>query len=241
MDILNKRLGKEMSQEGGDIVGLYMDDGYLFFQAEAVETAVYNDTIDHEIRIAEGPQARIKNVTIAGNEKTKDHVIRRELRTIPGELFSRSEIIRSQRELAHLQFFNQETIIPGVVPNAVDGTVDINWKVEEKSSDQLELSAGWGGGIGLTGTLGVTFNNFSIKNIWNKIAWDPFQRDGQKLSLRVPSNGNAFRSYNFSFTEPWLGGKKRNSSTLNMIIVNIQTPLTSFRSGSIMPVQIPTI
>ena len=123
--ILNKRLGKELTQEGGDISGLYMDDGYLFFRVEPIETAVYNDTIDHEIRITEGPQARIKNVTIAGNEKTKDHVIRRELRTVPGELFSRSDLIRSQRELANLQYFNQETINPGVVPNADDGTVDI--------------------------------------------------------------------------------------------------------------------
>ncbi|MEO8403915.1 MAG: POTRA domain-containing protein, partial [Chitinophagaceae bacterium] len=215
LDILNKRIGKEQSQEGGDISGYYQDDGYLFFHAEAVETAVYNDTIDHEIRLVEGPQARIKNVTISGNERTKDHVIRRELRTIPGELFSRSDLIRSQRELANLQYFNQETINPGVVPNADDGTVDINWKLEEKSSDQLELSAGWGGGIGLTGTLGVTFNNFSIKNIWKRQAWDPLPTgDGQKLSLRVQSNGKAFRSYNFSFTEPWLGGKKRNSLTL---------------------------
>jgi outer membrane protein insertion porin family len=215
VDILNKRLGKEMSQDGGDISGYYQDDGYLFFRVEPVETAVYNDTIDHEIRITEGPQARIKNVTIAGNERTKDHVIRRELRTMPGELFSRSDLIRSQRELSNLNYFNQETINPGVVPNSEDGTVDINWKVEEKSSDQLELSAGWGGGIGLTGTLGVTFNNFSIKNIWKKSAWDPLPTgDGQKLSLRVQSNGRAFRSYNFSFTEPWLGGKKRNSLTL---------------------------
>ena len=215
VDLLNKRLGKELSQEGGDISSYYMDDGYLFFQAEAVETAVYNDTIDHEIRIREGTQARIKNVTISGNERTKDHVIRRELRTIPGELFSRSDLIRSQRELANLQYFNQETINPGVVPNAEDGTVDINWKLEEKSSDQLELSAGWGGGIGLTGTLGVTFNNFSIRNIWKKSAWDPLPTgDGQKLSIRVQSNGKAFRSYSFSFTEPWLGGKKRNSFTV---------------------------
>ncbi|MBK6828791.1 MAG: outer membrane protein assembly factor [Chitinophagaceae bacterium] len=217
LSVLNRRLGKEASQEGGDISGLYMDDGYLFFRAEPVETAVYNDTIDYEIRITEGPQARIKNVTIAGNEKTKDHVIRRELRTIPGELFSRSDLIRSQRELANLQFFNQETINPGVVPNAEDGTVDINWKLEEKSSDQLELSAGWGGGIGLTGTLGVTFNNFSIKNIFKKASWDPLPTgDGQKLSLRYQSNGVAFRSLNFSFTEPWLGGKKRNSFTIGV-------------------------
>ena len=216
VSILNKRLGKEAGGDGGgDISSYYMDDGYLFFRAEPVETAVYNDTIDYEIRIMEGPQARVKNVTIAGNDKTKDYVIRRELRTVPGELFSRSDLIRSQRELANLQFFNQETINPGVVPNAEDGTVDINWKLEEKSSDQLELSAGWGGGIGLTGTLGVTFNNFSIRNIWKKSAWDPLPTgDGQKLSLRLQSNGRAYRSYSASFTEPWLGGKKRNSLTL---------------------------
>lgn len=216
IDILNKRLGKELSQEGGDISGLYMDDGYLFFRVDPVETAVYNDTIDHEIRITEGPQARIKEVTISGNDRTKDHVIRRELRTVPGELFSRSDLIRSQRELANLNYFNQETINPGVVPNQDDGTVNINWTLEEKSSDQLELSAGWGGGIGLTGTLGVTFNNFSIKNIWKKSAWDPLPTgDGQKLSLRMQSNGRAYRSYSASFTEPWLGGKKRNSLTLS--------------------------
>ena len=217
LSILNKKLGKEANQEGGDITSQYMDDGYLFFRVEPVETAVYNDTIDHEIRITEGPQARIKNVTIAGNDKTKDHVIRRELRTVPGDLFSRSEITRSIRELANLQFFNQEKIEPGVVPNADDGTVDINWKLEEKSSDQLELSAGWGGGIGLTGTLGVTFNNFSIKNIWKKSAWDPLPMgDGQKLSLRVQSSGKAYQSYSFSFTEPWLGGKKRNSLSFSL-------------------------
>ncbi|HBB58360.1 MAG TPA: outer membrane protein assembly factor [Chitinophagaceae bacterium] len=213
--LLNKRLGKEAAQEGGDISGYYMDEGYLFFRAEPIEMAVYNDTIDYEIRIMEGPQARIKNVTIAGNEKTKDYVVRRELRTIPGELFSRSQLIRSQRELGNLQFFNQEKINPGVVPNPEDGTVDINWQLEEKSADQLELSAGWGGGIGLTGTMGVTFNNFSVRNIWKKSAWDPLPTgDGQKLSVRLQSNGRAYRSYSASFTEPWLGGKKRNSLTL---------------------------
>ncbi len=216
-ETLGKRLGKQLTPDGGsDISGLYMDDGYLFFRAEPVETSVYNDTIDHEIRIVEGPQATIRSVNIYGNEKTKDHVIRRELRTVPGEKFSRSDLIRSQRELSQLQYFNQEKINPGVNPNQEDGTVDINWNLEEKSSDQLELSAGWGGGIGLTGTLGVTFNNFSIKNITKKSSWDPLPTgDGQKLSLRVQSNGRAFRSYNFSFTEPWLGGKKRNSFTVN--------------------------
>lgn len=211
---LNKKLGKNLSPEGGDISGLYMDDGYLFFSVDPIETAVYNDTIDFEIRMREGPQATIKNVNIAGNEKTKEYVIRRELRTVPGEKFSRADLIRSNREIANLGYFNQEKIDINPVPNPEDGTVDINYKVEEKSNDQLELSAGWGGGIGLTGTLGVTFNNFSIRNIFNKETWDPLPSgDGQKLSVRFQSNGRQFRSYNFSFTEPWLGGKRRNSFT----------------------------
>ena len=216
-ETLNQRLGKQLTPEGGDISGLYMDDGYLFFHADAVETAVYNDTIDHEVRIVEGPQARIKNIKISGNDRTKEHVIRREIRTIPGELFSRQDLIRSQRELGQLNYFNQETIGINPIPNPEDGTVDIEYKLEEKSSDQLELSAGWGGGIGLTGTLGVSFNNFSIKNIFNKKSWDPLPTgDGQKLSLRYQSNGKIYSSYNVSFTEPWLGGKKRNSLTFSI-------------------------
>ncbi len=214
---LNKKLGKSASPEGGDVSGLYQDDGYLFFRTDPVETAVYNDTIDFEIRIVEGPQATIKNIRISGNDRTKEYVIRRELRTIPGEKFSRSDLMRSQREIAQLNYFNQEKIKIEPVPNPDDGTVDINYGVEEKSSDQLELSAGWGGYIGLTGTLGVSFNNFSIRNIFKKSAWDPLPMgDGQKLSLRVQSNGKAFRSYNFSFTEPWLGGKKRNALTVSV-------------------------
>ena len=202
------------SAEGGDIQSLYMDDGYLFFRIDPVEVAVYNDTIDFEIRMTEGPQATIGRIEISGNDKTKDYVIRRELRTIPGEKFSRADLIRTQRELGQLGFFNPEKTNPNVVPNSEDGTVDITWQVEEKSNDQLELSAGFGGGIGLTGTLGITFNNFSINNIFNKKTWDPLPSgSGQKLSARIQSNGRAFRSYNISFTEPWLGGKKRNSFT----------------------------
>jgi outer membrane protein insertion porin family len=214
-EVLNKKLGVIPSADGGDISSLYQDDGYLFFHVTPVETAVYNDTIDHEIRISEGPQATIGKVEITGNNKTKEYVIRRELRTIPGEKFSREKIIRTQRELGGLGFFDAEKINPGIDPHPENGTVDITWGLEEKSSDQLELSAGFGGGIGLTGTLGVTFNNFSIYNIFNKKAWDPLPvGDGQKLSLRAQSNGRQFRSYNFSFTEPWLGGKKRNPFTI---------------------------
>ena len=230
IDILNKKLGKQLSPEGGDVSSIYMDDGYLFFSVNPVETSVYNDTIDHELRITEGPQATIKNVNISGNDKTKEHVIRRELRTVPGEKFSRSDLIRSQREILNLGYFNQEKLGMQPVPNQEDGTVDINYTVEEKSSDQLELSAGWGGNIGLTGTLGITFNNFSIKNIWKKTAWDPLPTgDGQKRSIRYQSNGRYFRSVNFSFTEPWFGGKKRNSFTFNVFntkFTNAYNPFT---------------
>jgi outer membrane protein insertion porin family len=216
-EILFNKLGKTPTAEGGDVSTLYQDDGYLFFRVDPIETAVYNDTIDFEIRIVEGPQATIKTIRIAGNEKTKDFVIRREIRTLPGDKFSRTLLIRSQREIAQLNFFDQEKIKIDPIPNPEDGTVDINYGVEEKSSDQLELSAGWGGYIGLTGTLGVTFNNFSSKNIFNKAAWDPLPiGDGQKLSVRVQSNGKAFRSTNLSFTEPWFGGIKRNTLTVSV-------------------------
>lgn len=216
LELLEKRLGKQLSQEGGDISGMYMDFGYLFFRIEPVEIGIRGDTIDYEIRITEGPQATIKEIRIAGNDKTNEHVIRRELRTIPGEKFSRQDLIRSQREIANLGFFNPEKITINPVPNIQDGTVDIDYGVEEKANDQLELSAGWGGYIGLTGTLGVTFNNFSIRNIFRKETWDPLPSgDGQKLSVRVSSNGKAYRNYNFSFTEPWLGGKKRNQFSVS--------------------------
>ena len=236
IETLNRKLGKQASPDGGDVSSLYQDDGYLFFHVDPIETAVYNDTIDHEIRIVEGPQATIGKVRITGNDKTKEYVIRRELRTIPGEKFSRAELIRTQRELSQLGFFNPEKINPNIVPNSDDGTVDITWALEEKSSDQLELSAGFGGGIGLTGTLGVTFNNFSINNIFSKNSWSPLPSgDGQKLSLRVQSNGKAYRSYNFSFTEPWLGGKKRNSLTVsyyNTKYANAYNPLTGQYSSA---------
>lgn len=230
LETLNKRLGKQLSQEGGDISGLYMDDGYLFFRIEPIETRVYNDTIDYEVRISEGPQATIRAVNIAGNDKTKEHVIRREIRTIPGEKFSRSDLIRSQRELSALNYFNQEKIGINPVPNPDDGTVDINYSLEEKSSDQLELSAGWGGIIGLTGTLGITFNNFSTKKLFKPKQWDGIPSgDGQRLSLRVQSNGPSFSTQNFSFTEPWLGGKKRNNLTISLFrtrLSNAFDPIT---------------
>ncbi|MEM6963241.1 MAG: POTRA domain-containing protein [Bacteroidota bacterium] len=213
-ELLETRLS--FSQDGRDITTLYMDNGYLFFRVDPIEVSIDNDSIDLEIRIYEGPQATIDKVTIAGNDRTHEHVIRRELRTRPGEKFSRSQIIRSQREIINLGYFNPETMGINTPVNPQRGTVNIEYTVEEKPSDQLELSAGWGGrGRGVIGTLGVSFNNFSVRNILKKESWSPLpQGDGQRLSLRAQTNGRFFQSYNASFTEPWLGGKKPNSFTL---------------------------
>lgn len=220
-ELLNTRL--TFSQDGRDVSTLYMDNGYLFFQVDPVETSIDQDSIDLEIRIYEGPQATIDKVVIRGNDRTHEHVIRRELRTKPGQKFSRSDIIRSQREIINLGYFNPETLGINTPVNAQRGTVDIEYDVEEKPSDQLELSAGWGGaGRGVIGTLGVSFNNFSMRNIFNRATWSPLpQGDGQRLSLRAQTNGRFFQSYNASFTEPWLGGKKPNSFTVAGFFTNL--------------------
>lgn len=209
-------------RNGRDISTLYMDNGYLFFRAEPIEKGVRSDSVDLEIRISEGPIAIIDKVIIKGNDRTHEHVIRRELRTLPGNKFSRSDIIRSQRELTALNYFNPENLQINTPVNPQRGTVDIEYIVEERPSDQLELSAGWGGvGRGVIGTLGVTFNNFSLRNLFKPEAWNPLpQGDGQKLSLRIQTNGRFFQSYNFSFTEPWLGGKKPNAFTLSAYHTN---------------------
>ncbi len=214
-ELLQTRLS--FSPDGRDVSTLYMDNGYLFFQVDPVEVAVIGDSIDLEVRIFEGPQATIDKVIIAGNDRTHEHVIRRELRTRPGEKFSRSDIIRSQREIINLGYFNPESLGINTPVNAQRGTVDIEYTVEERPSDQLELSAGWaGGGRGVIGTLGVTFNNFSLRNFFKKETWSPLpQGDGQRLSLRAQTNGRFFQSYNASFTEPWLGGKKPNSFSVS--------------------------
>ncbi len=214
-ELLNQRL--EFSQEGRDIKSLYMDNGYLFFRIDPIERAITGDSIDLELRLFEGPQATIDRVTIVGNDRTHDEVILREVRTRPGQKFSRSDIIRSQREIINLGYFNPETLNINTPVNAQRGTVDIEYQVEERPSDQLELSAGWaGGGRGVIGTLGVTFNNFSLRNILKKESWSPLpQGDGQRLSLRAQTSGRFFQSYNVSFTEPWLGKKKPNSFTVS--------------------------
>lgn len=212
-ELLEKRL--RFSQDGRDVSTLYMDNGYLFFNVDPVEVAIDGDSIDLEMRIFEGPQATIDKVIIAGNDRTHEHVIRRELFTRPGEKFSRSDILRSQRQIVNLGYFNPETLGINTPVNPQRGTVDIEYTVEEKPSDQLELSAGWGGIQRVIGTLGVAFNNFSLRNIFNKEAWRPLpQGDGQRLSLRAQTNGYLFQSYNVSLTDPWLGGKKPNSFTV---------------------------
>ncbi|MCF6342893.1 MAG: outer membrane protein assembly factor BamA, partial [Bacteroidales bacterium] len=217
-DIYNKELIEtniQYNPTGLDISSLYMDNGYLFFNANPVEVYVENDSIDLEIRIFEGKQARIDKVTVKGNTKTNDHVVIRELRTKPGQLFSRSNIIRTQRELANLQYFDAQTITPNVNPNPSEGTVDIEWGVEETSADQIELSGGWGYGR-IMGTLGLSFNNFSFQNFFKKDAWKPVPSgDGQKLSLRFQTYGLGYMSWSASFTEPWLGGKKPNALSVS--------------------------
>lgn len=200
---------------GIDVSTLYLDDGYLFFSVIPVEVNVENDTIDLEMRIREGQQATINKVTVKGNTRTNDHVVIRELRTRPGQLFSRSDIIRTTRELAQLRYFNPEKIVPTPIPNAADGTVDIEYQVEETSSDQVELSGGYGYGR-VVGTLGLTFNNFSARNLFKGSAWRPIPTgDGQKLSIRLSSYGKGYISYSASFTEPWLGGRKPNAFSVS--------------------------
>jgi outer membrane protein insertion porin family len=204
-----------MSMEGNDISSIYLDDGYLFFDIQPVEIYAENDSIDIEIRIREGKQARINQVTVSGNTRTNDHVIFREIQTRPGQLFSRSDIIRTTRILAQTGFFDPEQLNPVPRPNPETGTVDIEYQLVERSTSQVELQGGWGGNR-IVGTLGLVFDNFSARKVFKKDGWKPLpQGDGQRLSLRLQSNGPSFQSYNASFTEPWMGGKKPHSLTFS--------------------------
>lgn len=212
---LQKRLNYNPS--GADISSLYLDDGYLFFSVDPVEVLINGDSIDIEMRIYEGPQATIKNVTVSGNTKTHDHVVLREIRTYPGQKFSRADLIRSQREIGQLGYFNAETIGVNPIPNPQEGTVDIHYTVEEKPSDQIELSGGWGGYFGFVGTLGLVFNNFSARNLAKPKTWSPLPAgDGQRLALRLQANGRAYQTYSLSFTEPWLGGRRPQSFSVSL-------------------------
>ncbi|MDT3404827.1 outer membrane protein assembly factor BamA [Mucilaginibacter terrae] len=205
---LSKRLNGG-TPDGNDINSLYLDDGYLTFNSEAVQTRIYNDTIDLTIRIYEGAQYTINRVMVHGNDVTNDRVILRELATKPGQKFSKALIVRSTRQITQLGNFDETKIEPKPTNiNPQDGTVDILYNVVEKPSDQIELSGGFGGGQ-LVGTLGLTFNNFSLRNLFNGKAYKPLPKgDGQKLSLRGQANGRNYQNFSFTFSEPWLGGKK---------------------------------
>lgn len=198
------------------VSSLYLDNGYLFSRLVPVEAKVDNDSVDLEIRIYEGDQAYLNNIIITGNTRTNEHVARRELYTLPGDLFSKDKIIRSIRQLGVLGHFDPEKINPTPLADPINGTVDLLYKLEEKANDQFEISGGWGAGM-LVGTVGVRFNNFAMRNFFNLKEWRPYPSgDGQSLSIRAQSNGRVYQSYNISFVEPWLGGKKPNSFSVSV-------------------------
>lgn len=211
---LDKRLS--FNPNGLDISSLYMDDGYLFFNVTPAEVVIEGDSIDIEMRVFEGEQATINKVIIEGNNLTSDHVIRRELRTVPGQKFRRSDIIRTQQQLSQMGYFDPEQINISPEPNMSDGTVDIRYSLVERPNDQIELSGGWGGAFGFVGTLGLTLNNFSLRKLSKFELWPIPKGDGQQLQLRLQANGRRFQTYTFTFTEPWLGGRKRNTFSFNL-------------------------
>ena len=217
-DVYNKKYFEERLTTDEDAVAnlVYLNNGYLFYHSVPVETVVGGDSINVEIRIVEGPQATINRVNISGNDRTHEHVIRRELYTYPGELFSREDIIRSIRELSQLGHFDPEQLQqPDILPNPETGTVDIGFKVAERANDKIEISGGWGAGM-IIGSLGLTFSNFSMRNIFNWDSYRPLpQGDGQTLSLKAQTNGKYYTSFSVSFREPWLGGKKPNSLSVS--------------------------
>jgi outer membrane protein insertion porin family len=210
--LLNNRL----SIDEDAVNSLYLDYGYLFSRVTPVEARIDGDSIDLQVRIYEGDQAYLNNVFITGNTRTNEHVARRELFTMPGDLFSKEKIIRSARQLAVLGHFDPEKINPQPLPDPDNGTVDLLYSLEEKANDQFEVSGGWGAGM-LVGTVGVRFNNFAMKNFFEPKAWRPYPSgDGQSLSIRAQSNGRIYQSYNLSFVEPWLGGKRPNSFSVSL-------------------------
>ena len=214
-EMLQRRLS--YNPTGQDVSSLYLDDGYLFFSVDPVEVLVEGDSIDIEMRMHEGTQATIDKITLSGNTKTHDHVILRALHTVPGQKFSRSDLIRTQQILAQMGYFNAEEIGINPVPNPSTGTVDIGYTVVEKPSDQVQLSGGWGGYYGFVGTVGLVFNNFSIRNFSKFKQWSPLPAgDGQRFSVNLQANGKSYQTMSTSFTEPWLGGKKPHSFTVSL-------------------------
>jgi len=206
--LLEKRIADKSKPDGEDITNLYQNNGYLFSSINAVEVKTANDTINFEIRVTEGPIAYFNHITVVGNDKTNDRVIYRELRTKPGEKYSKDELVRTVREIGQLGYFDPEAIDPKFKNvDGAAGTVDIEYNLVEKGSSQIELQGGYGGG-GFIGTLGLSFNNFSARNIMNKSAYKPLPMgDGQKVSLRLQGS-TYFQTYSVSFSEPWFGQKK---------------------------------
>ncbi len=212
-DVYNQKLLAKRTLEDEDAVAnLYMDNGYLFFQLIPIEEEVKGDSIALQMRVLEGPQARINNVIINGNDRLYERVIRRELRVRPGELFNKSDLIRSAREIAQSGHFNPETINPVPQPNENDGTVDIVFNLESKANDQVEFSAGWGQ-TGITGKLALKFTNFSIKNLFHPSTYRGIipQGEGQTFTISAQTNAKYYQSYSISFLDPWFGGKRPNS------------------------------
>lgn len=206
--LLQERIADNTKPDAADITNLYQNSGYLFSTINPVEVNADGNVIDMEIRISEGKPAYFNKVSVVGNDKTNDHVIYRMLRTRPGQLYSKENVVRSVRELGQLGFFDAQEISPNFNnPNPNEGTIDMEYSVKETGSSQIELQGGYGGG-GFIGTLGLSFNNFSIKDIFKKDAYKPIPMgDGQKLALRLQAS-RFYQTYSFSFSEPWLGGKK---------------------------------
>ena len=215
-DIFNqKELNKRLNGDDDTVSKMYTDQGYLFFNVDPVEVKIDGDSIDFEMRMYEGKPATINEVNIVGNTRVYEHVVRRELYTKPGQLYSQSDIMRSLRELAQMGHFDQEKIVPDIQPNPEDGTVDITYQLETKSSDQIEFSLGWGAS-GLVGTIGLKFTNFAIQNLFNKKAYRIVpQGEGQTFQVNARINGVYYNSASISFLEPWLGGKRPNSLRIN--------------------------
>jgi outer membrane protein insertion porin family len=235
-DIFNQKLLDERLTTDNDAVGnLYLDNGYLFYNLTPVEVNIENDSIDLEMRIYEGKQATIDKVIIEGNTQTFENVARRELYTLPGDLFSKSKLMRSYRQLAQLGHFDQERIGINPIPDQENGTVDIEYDLVEKANDQIELSGGWGMGM-FVGSVGLKFSNFSAQNIFNKEAWKPLPRgDGQTLSLRAQTNGKYYQQYSFSFMEPWFGGKKPNNFSLSFYYSKLTRTNADYSYGGSSP------
>lgn len=218
-DVYDQKKLRERTVEDEDAVGnLYYNTGYLFYNLDPVEANVVGDSIDLEMRIVEGPQAKINRVNIFGNDRLYENVVRRELYTRPGDLFSKEALTRSFMNIGQMGHFDPQTINPDLQPNYTDGTVDINWELDSKANDQIELSAGWGQ-TGVIGRVALKFTNFSMYNLFHKSdnyrAFIP-QGDGQTFSISGQTNGSYYHSYSISFFEPWLGGKRPNSFSVNL-------------------------